>query len=127
MLAEQEAKEDHQGSYLNEYRWSSIISCERIVLRGNHLRTGVKMNGKDKKHESENDNRNDEWFKENYIDLMQEHARDWIAVLDQEIIAISSTEMEVQQKAKKIAGGKEFSVYFVAPTSSATDSDYSQR
>lgn len=85
------------------------------------------MNGKDKKHESENDNRNDEWFKENYIDLMQEHARDWIAVLDQEIIAISSTEMEVQQKAKKIAGGKEFSVYFVAPTSSATDSDYSQR
>lgn len=70
---------------------------------------------------------NDQWFKENYIDLMQDHARDWIAVMDRKIIAISSTEMEAQIKGKKIAGGKEFSVYFVSPTGSATDSDYSHR
>lgn len=79
------------------------------------------------KQESEDDQGNDEWFKENYVKLMQEHARDWIAVMDREIIAISSTEMEVHHKAKKIARGKEFSVYFVAPTASATDTDYSQR
>ncbi len=88
---------------------------------------GVKMSENKDKHESEDDKRNDEWFKENYIDLIQKHARDWIAVMDRKIIAISSTETEVQQKAKNIAGGKEFSVYFVAPTASSTDSDYAQR
>lgn len=88
---------------------------------------GVKMTEDEGKHESEDDKRNDEWFKQNYIDLMQDHARDWIAVMDQKIIAISSNEMESQLKGKKIAGDKEFSVYFVAPTASATDSDYSQR
>jgi hypothetical protein len=85
------------------------------------------MSDNEEKHESEDDKRNDEWFKENYIDLMQEHARDWIDVMDRKIIAISSTETEAHQKAKKIAGGKEFSVYFVAPTASSTDSDYSHR
>jgi hypothetical protein len=78
-------------------------------------------------HESDDDIKNDEWFKENYINLMQEHARDWIAVMDQKIIAISSTEGDVQEKAEKIAGDKEFSVYFVAPTASVTDADYSKQ
>lgn len=85
------------------------------------------MSENEEKHESEDDKRNDEWFKENYIDLMQEHARDWITVMERKIVAISSTEMEAQLKGKKIAAGKEFSVYFVAPTASATDSDYSQQ
>jgi hypothetical protein len=84
------------------------------------------MSDNEENHESEDDLRNDEWLKENYIDLMLEHAREWIAVMDRKIIAISSTESEVQEKAKKIAGDKEYSVYFIAPTSAATDTNYQE-
>ena len=78
-------------------------------------------------NESEADLKNDEWFKDNYLDLIREHPREWIAVMEQKIIAISSTEMEVEILANEVAGEKEYSVYFVAPTASATDSDYSQQ
>jgi hypothetical protein len=74
------------------------------------------MSDEDEMNESEADLSNDEWFKANYIDLMQEHARDWIAVMDQKIIAIASTESEVEILANEIVGDKEYSVYFVAPT-----------
>jgi hypothetical protein len=77
--------------------------------------------------ESETDLSNDEWFKENYIDLMQEHARDWIAVMGQKIIAVASTESEVEILANEIAGEAEYSVYFVAPTAMVTDSGYSKK
>ena len=77
--------------------------------------------------ESESDLKNDEWFKDNYIDLMQEHPRDWIAVMDQKIVAVSSNETEVKILADKIAGDKEYSVYFVAPTAMVTDSGYSKK
>ncbi len=85
------------------------------------------MSDEEEIQESEDDLRNDEWFKENYIDLMQEHARDWIAVMGRKIIAISSTEAEVELQARKIAGDREFSVYFVAPTASVTDTSYNQK
>ena len=85
------------------------------------------MPDEDEMNESENDMKNDEWFKANYIDLMQEHARDWIAVLDQRVIAIASTQSEVEILANEIAGENEYSVYFVAPTAIATDAGYAQR
>ncbi len=77
--------------------------------------------------ESEADLTNDEWFKANYIDLMQDHARDWIAVLDQQVIAVASTESEVEILANQLAGDREYSVYFVAPTAIATDTGYSKK
>ncbi len=85
------------------------------------------MPDEDEVNESENDIKNDEWFKTNYIDLMQEHARDWIAVMDQVVIAIASTQSEVEILANKIAGEKEYSVYFIAPTAMATDAGYAQK
>ena len=83
------------------------------------------MSDEDEMNESENDLKNDEWFKANYIDLMQGHARDWIAVMDQKIIAVASTQSEVEIKANQIAGENEYSVYFVAPTAVVTDAGYS--
>jgi hypothetical protein len=77
--------------------------------------------------ESETDLKNDEWFKDNYLDLIQKNPRDWIAVMDQKIIAVSSTENEVEALAKKIAGEREYSVYFVAPTALETDVGYQQK
>jgi hypothetical protein len=81
----------------------------------------------DEMKESETDLKNDEWFKENYLDLIVKHPREWIAVMDQQIIATSSNEIEVENKAKEIAGSKEFSKYFVAPTATFTDTNYSDR
>ncbi len=77
--------------------------------------------------ESEDDLKNDEWFKKNYLDLMQEHPREWIAVMDAKIIATGSTRIEVEEKAKKIASVHDISVYFVSPTGMFTDTGYSER
>lgn len=85
------------------------------------------MSDEDEMDESEADLNNDEWFKANYIDLMQEHARDWIAVMDQKIIAVASTESEVEILANELAGDSEYSVYFVAPTAMVTDAGYSKK
>lgn len=71
--------------------------------------------------ESMIDMRNDMWLKENYIDLMQKHPREWIAVLEQKIIATGSTKSDVQEKADEIVEGQEYSLYFIAPTAAATD------
>jgi hypothetical protein len=81
----------------------------------------------EEEYESEEDMKNDEWFKDNYIDLMEEHPREWIAVMDQRIIATGSTRIEVEDKAKAIAGERDYSVYFVNPTATITDTGYSQR
>jgi hypothetical protein len=85
------------------------------------------MSDQDEMDESENDLKNDEWFKANYVDLMREHARDWIAVIDQKIIAVASTQSEVEILANQIAGENEYSVYFVAPTAVVTDAGYSAK
>jgi len=77
--------------------------------------------------ESAMDIKNDEWFKNNYIDLMQKYPREWIAVMDQKIIATGATKAEVQEAADDIAGEKEYSLYFVLPTSTVTDTGYSHR
>lgn len=77
--------------------------------------------------ESAEDLKNDEWFKENYLDLIQEHPREWIAVMDRKIIAIGSTEVEAENLANEVAGEKEYSIYFVAPTATVTDSGYSNQ
>jgi hypothetical protein len=81
----------------------------------------------DEVQESVADLSNDEWFKENYIDLMQEHAREWIAVMGQKIIAVASTQSDAEKLANEIAGDDEYSVYFVAPTAMVTDAGYSKK
>ncbi|NYT11385.1 MAG: hypothetical protein GKC03_02400 [Methanomassiliicoccales archaeon] len=66
--------------------------------------------------ESEEDLRNDEWFKENLLVLMEEHSKEWIAVIDCEIIATGTTLAEVEENALEVSGDREFSVYFVPAT-----------
>lgn len=81
----------------------------------------------DEIHESESDKKNDEWFKDNYIDLLQDHPREWIAVIDQKIVAIASNETDIEVMANKIAGDKEYSVYFIAQTAQVTDVEYATK
>jgi hypothetical protein len=47
--------------------------------------------------------------------------------MDQTIIATGTTRIEVEDKAKAIAGERECSVYYVNPTATVTDTGYSPR
>ncbi len=59
---------------------------------------------------------NDEWLEDNYVELVQKYPRLWVAVMDQQVICDGATKSSVEAKAKKIAGDREFSVYFIEPS-----------
>jgi hypothetical protein len=84
-------------------------------------------NDDEEEYESEEDIRNDEWLKENFFDLVEDHPREWIAVMGQKIIAIGATRIEAEDKAAEIAGDRDFSVYFIPPTATFTDVGYTPR
>jgi len=71
---------------------------------------------KGNEREDDIDLSNDQWFKENYLDLVQKYPRLWIAVMDQQVICDAGTKSATEAKAKKIAGDREFSIYFIEPT-----------
>ncbi|MEM0449018.1 MAG: DUF5678 domain-containing protein [Methanomassiliicoccales archaeon] len=81
----------------------------------------------EEEYESEEDRRNDEWLKDNFFDLVADYPREWIAVMGQRIIARGATRIEVEDKAKAIAGDREYSVYFIPPTATFTDVGYTTR
>lgn len=72
--------------------------------------------GEDERVEDELDLSNDEWFERNYMDLVQQYPRLWIAVMDQQVICDGATKKEAETKAQSIAGDREYSVYFIEPT-----------
>jgi hypothetical protein len=59
---------------------------------------------------------NDLWFKQNYLELIQNYPNRWIAVLDQKVVASGNMKRQVESEAKVIAGDKEFSLYFIEPS-----------
>jgi hypothetical protein len=59
---------------------------------------------------------NDLWFKQNYLELIQNYPNRWIAVLDQKVVASGNMKRQVESDAKEIAGDKEFSLYFIEPS-----------
>jgi hypothetical protein len=77
--------------------------------------------------EDELDIRNDKWVEENFLGLVQKYPRQWIAVMDQQVICYGITEAEIESKAEEIAGEREFSVYFIPPTPTNTDASYGPR
>ncbi len=66
--------------------------------------------------EEEYDKKNDEWFKANYLDLIQDYPFSWIAVCDQKVIATARTRSGVEAKAKELVPDKRCSFYFIEPT-----------
>jgi hypothetical protein len=72
--------------------------------------------GYDDVEESEDDLRNDDWFEKNYVGLMVSHPKEWIAVIDCEIIATGATKGELEENAEEIADGREYSIYFIPGT-----------
>lgn len=66
--------------------------------------------------EDQEDMKNDQWLRENYLDLIQDYPNRWIAVLDQKIISTGNSKRQVESAAREIAGEREFSVYFIEPS-----------
>jgi Family of unknown function (DUF5678) len=73
------------------------------------------MKGKEPE-EDDIDLSNDQWIEENYPELVQKYPRLWIAVMDQHVICDAGTKSGAEAKAKKIAGDREYSLYFIEPT-----------
>ncbi len=66
--------------------------------------------------ESSTDVANDEWFKENYLNLIQDYPNMWIAVFNQAVIAFGNNRYRVSASAKEIVKDKPFSLYFIEPS-----------
>lgn len=66
--------------------------------------------------EDDADIRNDLWVKENYVGLCDEFPNQWIAVADQDVIASGITKGQAESKARDIAAGRTFSLYFMEPS-----------
>jgi hypothetical protein len=59
---------------------------------------------------------NDKWFEANLLDLVEKYPHQWIAVLDGTVICTAASRGGAQAEAKRIAGGREFSLYFIEPS-----------
>lgn len=82
----------------------------------------------DEEYEDDEDLKNDQWFKDNYLDLIEDHPREWIAVSDQRLVCTGATRIEVDDRARELLGEeKEYSVYFVLPVDTITDVSYARR
>ena len=66
--------------------------------------------------EDSEDIKNDEWLKQNYLDLVQDYPNRWIAVLDQKVLCSGNRRGSVELEAKEIAGNRAFSLYFIEPS-----------
>ena len=66
--------------------------------------------------EEDYDKKNDEWFKANYIDLIQDYPFSWIAVCEQKVVATARTRAGAETKAKETEGDKRCSFYFIEPS-----------
>jgi hypothetical protein len=67
-------------------------------------------------NEDDTDIRNDLWVKENYIGLCDEFPNQWIAVMDQNVVASGITKGQVAKLAEAAATGRKFSLYFMEPS-----------
>jgi hypothetical protein len=70
----------------------------------------------EEEQESQEDVKNDLWLKENYIDLIADYPNQWIAVLEQKVVATGNQKRVVEKHALEIAGDRQFSLYFIEPS-----------
>jgi hypothetical protein len=66
--------------------------------------------------EGQVDRDNDAWFEAHFVELVQEYPRQWIAVLNVEVIGRGMTKDDAKADARSRAGGRPVSLYFVPET-----------
>jgi hypothetical protein len=82
------------------------------------------LEGSEEKQESKEDLVNDKWVEDNFEDLIQQYPRRWIAVVDQKVVASGGIRYFLERKVKKMVNDKDYSIYFIPPTSTRTDVTY---
>ncbi|MBN1677974.1 MAG: hypothetical protein JW880_05490, partial [Candidatus Thermoplasmatota archaeon] len=66
--------------------------------------------------ETDEDIRNDLWFKKNYLDLINEYPNQWIAVSGEQVIGSGNVKRTVDAEAKERSQGRVYSLYFIPPS-----------
>lgn len=66
--------------------------------------------------ETDEDIRNDLWFKKNYLDLINEYPNQWIAVSGERVISSGNVKRSVDAEAKERSRGRIYSLYFIPPS-----------
>ncbi len=59
---------------------------------------------------------NDEWFQAHVYELVQKYPNQWIAVSGGQVVCSSATRWGAKSEAKRVTGGKDFSLYFIEPS-----------
>ncbi len=67
----------------------------------------------DERVEEDSDLKNDEWFKANYLTLIQDYPNQWIAVWDQKVVCSGTSKAQVGSKAKELMGDRAYAYYFI--------------
>ncbi len=58
----------------------------------------------------------DEWFAAHILELVETYPNQWIAVSGGQVVCSSASKWGVKSEAKRITGGKNFSLYFIEPS-----------
>lgn len=66
--------------------------------------------------ETDEDIRNDMWFKKNYLDLIAQYPNQWIAVCGERVVSSGNIKRAVDSEAKERTQGRIYSLYFVPPS-----------
>ncbi len=59
---------------------------------------------------------NDEWFQAHVYELVQKYPNQWIAVSGGQVVCSSATRWGAKSEAKRVTGGRNFSLYFIEPS-----------
>lgn len=58
----------------------------------------------------------DAWFAAHIYELVEKYPNQWIAVSGGQVICSSASRWGAKSEAKRITGGKNFSLYFIEPS-----------
>lgn len=59
---------------------------------------------------------NDEWFQAHVMELVEKYPNQWVAISGGNVICSSASKWGAKSEAKRITGGREFSLYFIEPS-----------
>ncbi len=58
----------------------------------------------------------DEWFAAHVFELVEKYPNQWIAISEGAVICSSASRWGAKSEAKRITGGRTFSLYFIEPS-----------
>ncbi len=59
---------------------------------------------------------NDEWFQAHVLELVEKYPNQWVAIAGGAVLCSSASRWRAKSEAKRLAAGREFSLYFIEPS-----------